>query len=71
MITYTGRAFWPLDARPEEIDPCDIAHALSLLCRYGGHTRRDDARAAARKDGLDERFAASLRGKAIAYQEAG
>lgn len=37
MQTYTGKAFWPLDARPDEIDPHDIAHALSMLCRYGGH----------------------------------
>jgi len=40
MQTFTGRAFWPLDPRPEEIDRADIAHALSLLCRYGGHVRR-------------------------------
>jgi uncharacterized protein len=40
MQTYTGRAFWPLDPRPEEIDPLDIAHALGMLCRYGGHVRR-------------------------------
>lgn len=40
MQTFTGRAFWPLDPRPEDIDPVDIAHALSLLCRYGGHVRR-------------------------------
>lgn len=38
IITFTGRAFWPLDPRREDIDPRDIAHALSLLCRYGGHT---------------------------------
>lgn len=38
--TYTGRAFYPMDARPEDIDPADIAHALSMLCRYGGHVRR-------------------------------
>lgn len=38
--TYTGRAFYPMDARPEDIDPADIAHALSMLCRYGGHTRK-------------------------------
>lgn len=37
---YTGRAFWPLDPRPEEIDIHDIAHALSMQCRYGGHCRR-------------------------------
>lgn len=39
MQTFTGRAFYPLDPRTDEIDPDDIAHALSLLCRYGGHVR--------------------------------
>jgi hypothetical protein len=38
MQTFTGRAFYPLDPRAEEIDPLDIAHGLSMLCRYGGHT---------------------------------
>jgi hypothetical protein len=40
MITHSGRRFWPLDPRPTEIDFRDIAHALSLICRYGGHVRR-------------------------------
>lgn len=40
MQTFTGIAFWPLDPRPEEIRPADIAHALSMLCRYGGHVSR-------------------------------
>lgn len=40
MQTYTGKRFWPLDPSPEDIDPLDIAHALSLVCRYGGHVRR-------------------------------
>ncbi|MCO5071119.1 MAG: phosphohydrolase [Rhizobiaceae bacterium] len=35
--TFTGRRFWPLDPRPEDICVEDIAHALSLQCRYGGH----------------------------------
>lgn len=35
--TYTGIAFWPLDAREEEIDILDIAHSLSMQCRFGGH----------------------------------
>lgn len=35
--TYTGVKFWPLDPRPEEIFIIDIAHALSLQCRYAGH----------------------------------
>jgi hypothetical protein len=38
--TFTGRQFWPLDARVDEIDIRDIAHALSMLCRYGGHCVR-------------------------------
>jgi hypothetical protein len=40
MQTFTGGRFYPLDPRPEEIVPADIAHALSLLCRYGGHVDR-------------------------------
>lgn len=35
--TYTGKRFYPLDPIPNDIDINDIAHALSLLCRYGGH----------------------------------
>lgn len=35
--TYKGLQFWPLDPRPEEIDIEDIGHALSMLCRFGGH----------------------------------
>lgn len=37
MQTASGRQFWPLDPRPEEIYIEDIAAALSKLCRYGGH----------------------------------
>lgn len=40
MQTYTGRRFYPLDPRPEDIHPEDIAHALSMLCRFGGHVVR-------------------------------
>lgn len=39
LQTFTGRAFWPLDPRVDDVDPVDIAHALSMLCRYGGHVR--------------------------------
>lgn len=37
MQTVNGHKFWPLDPRPEDIHIEDIAHALSLLCRFGGH----------------------------------
>lgn len=40
MQLYSGKRFYPMDPRPEDIDPRDIAHALSLLCRYGGHIHR-------------------------------
>lgn len=33
--TYTGKQFWPLDPKPEDIR--DIAHALSMSCRFTGH----------------------------------
>jgi hypothetical protein len=39
MQTVSGRQFWPLDPRPEDIDIEDIAHALSMQPRYGGHCR--------------------------------
>jgi len=37
MQTYTGRAFWPLDPRADEVFIEDIAHSLSLQCRFAGH----------------------------------
>ena len=37
--TYTGRAFWPLDPRSEEVHEDDISHALAQICRFGGHTK--------------------------------
>jgi hypothetical protein len=40
MQTFTARQFWPLDARPDEVHIEDIAHSLSLQCRYAGHCRR-------------------------------
>jgi len=39
MQTFTGRQFWPLDPRPEEICIEDIAHSLSMYCRFGGHCK--------------------------------
>jgi len=40
MQTYTGKAWYPMTPRAKDVDIEDIAHALSLLCRYGGHCRR-------------------------------
>lgn len=37
--TFTGRKYYPLDPRPEDVDIRDIAHALALKCRFGGHCR--------------------------------
>lgn len=40
IFTFTGKRFYPIDPRPEEIDIRDIAHALSMQCRYTGHVSR-------------------------------
>lgn len=37
--TYVGKQFWPLEPRPEDLDIRDIAHSLSLQCRFNGHCR--------------------------------
>lgn len=34
--TFTGKCFYPLNPRPEDICIEDIAHNLSNLCRFGG-----------------------------------
>lgn len=39
ILTFTGRRMWPLDPRPADICIEDIAHALSLTCRFTGHCR--------------------------------
>jgi hypothetical protein len=36
--TFTGRRFWPMDPRLDDIDIEDIAHALAMKCRFSGHT---------------------------------
>jgi hypothetical protein len=35
--TYTNKQFMPLKPHIEDICIEDIAHALSMVCRYGGH----------------------------------
>lgn len=39
MTTFTGRHFDPMQIRTEDICIEDIAHALSLMCRGGGHLK--------------------------------
>lgn len=38
MQTSTGRKFWPLAPRVEDLDIADIARGLAMTCRYGGQT---------------------------------
>jgi len=40
ILTYGGRRVWPLEMVPEDVDLEDIAHALSMKCRYNGHCRK-------------------------------
>jgi hypothetical protein len=37
--TYTGRRFDPLNPDPKAIHMGDVAHSLSNICRYTGHTK--------------------------------
>lgn len=39
ILTWTGKTFRPLRPDPAAVDLRDIAHALSLLCRFNGHCR--------------------------------
>lgn len=40
MQVHSGEPFYPLEAKPEDIDIYDIAHALGMVCRFAGHCRR-------------------------------
>jgi hypothetical protein len=37
--TYTGRKVYPLNPKPEDFCIEDIAHSLSMLCRFNGHCK--------------------------------
>lgn len=38
--TYTGGRFYLLDPAPSDVRIEDVAHALSQICRFTGHTNR-------------------------------
>lgn len=40
FATFTGTKFYLTDPRPEDVFIEDISHALSMVCRFGGHTCR-------------------------------
>lgn len=40
LTTYTGRKIDPLNVKAGQLDIRDIAHALSMICRFGGHARQ-------------------------------
>jgi|SRR5665647_1996660 len=39
MHTFTGKKFYPMNPRAEDICIEDIAHSLGLQCRYNGHVK--------------------------------
>jgi 5'-deoxynucleotidase YfbR-like HD superfamily hydrolase len=40
ILTATGARWYLTDPDPDDVDLHDIAHALSNICRFGGHTRK-------------------------------
>lgn len=39
MLTFSGRDYLPTQMVPADVHIEDVAHALSLICRFGGHTK--------------------------------
>ncbi len=37
--TFSGQLFYPAAPRPENVRLADVAHSLSLICRFAGHCR--------------------------------
>lgn len=40
MTTYTGRRIDPWNMTSSDIDVISVAHSLSMLCRFGGHSTK-------------------------------
>ena len=41
IMMASGRQFFPIDPRPEDVHIEDMAHSLARLCRYNGHVKCD------------------------------
>ena len=39
MNTFSGKVFDPMEMTTDDVELQDIAHALSMLCRGGGHLK--------------------------------
>ena len=39
ILTYSGKQFFPFNPKLDQICIQDIAHALSMICRYTGHCK--------------------------------
>lgn len=39
FLSVNGHQIYPHDLRPEDVDITEIAHSLSMLCRFNGHCR--------------------------------
>lgn len=37
--TFTGKKVFPFEPKVEDVDVADIIHALSNICRFGGHSK--------------------------------
>lgn len=40
MQLVSGKSYWPADPHESEVDITDIAHALGMICRFGGQALR-------------------------------
>jgi hypothetical protein len=70
--TVSGRRFYVLDIRPEDIVIEDIAHALAMKCRFGGHCSAffsvaEHSVAVSRMCGREDALAGLLHDAAEAY----
>ena len=36
LSTFSGKKFYPFNPSPEQIEIVDIAHGLSMVCRFSG-----------------------------------